>query len=272
MDNKIYELSDNDFTNLVKSCLNISEVLFKLGYTTTGNSWGYSLIRRRMEELGLSGKTFRGKEALIKKSTENKIDSKKLLCTGSKHNRSVLKRFILKNKLLPYNCAICGIKRWKGKELSLELDHINGINNDNRLENLRFLCPNCHSQTITYGARNSNITEGYYEVNKELQDLIINAYIALKSMRKVSRKYNINLKAVRQVLSENGLTKPNQHYVIQYDLQGNELNRFGSIAECCNWLMENNIVRTRLIKTCRNTLLRNVNKSLGEYYFKILDA
>ena len=91
-------------------------------------------------------------------------------------------------------------------------------------------------------------------------------------MRKVSRKYNINLKAVRQVLSENGLTKPNQHYVIQYDLQGNELNRFGSIAECCNWLMENNIVRTRLIKTCRNTLLRNVNKSLGEYYFKILDA
>lgn len=62
MDNKIYELSDNDFTNLVKSCLNISEVLFKLGYTTTGNSWGYSLIRRRMEELGLSGKTFRGKK------------------------------------------------------------------------------------------------------------------------------------------------------------------------------------------------------------------
>ena len=49
-----------------------------------------------------------------------------------------------------YKCACCGIDAWRGIELVLHVDHINGIHNDNRLENVRFLCPNCHSQTATY--------------------------------------------------------------------------------------------------------------------------
>ncbi|MBA4064498.1 MAG: HNH endonuclease [Isosphaera sp.] len=52
-----------------------------------------------------------------------------------------------------YRCGVCGIDEWRGKPLSLHLDHINGVSNDNRFENLRFLCPNCHSQTETYCKR-----------------------------------------------------------------------------------------------------------------------
>ncbi|HUQ05326.1 MAG TPA: HNH endonuclease signature motif containing protein [Kofleriaceae bacterium] len=50
----------------------------------------------------------------------------------------------------PYRCALCGISEWCGKSLVLHVDHINGVHNDQRLENLRLLCPNCHSQTDTY--------------------------------------------------------------------------------------------------------------------------
>jgi 5-methylcytosine-specific restriction endonuclease McrA len=68
--------------------------------------------------------------------------------------RASVRKRIIKENLLPYECNECGIKEWKGKALSLHLDHINGMNGDNRIENLRFLCPNCHSLTETYTGKN----------------------------------------------------------------------------------------------------------------------
>jgi hypothetical protein len=66
-------------------------------------------------------------------------------------------RMIRDHNLLPSQCSECGIfSKWNGKELTLHVDHINGVNSDNRIENLRCLCPNCHSQTATYGSRNKN--------------------------------------------------------------------------------------------------------------------
>jgi 5-methylcytosine-specific restriction endonuclease McrA len=57
-------------------------------------------------------------------------------------------------ELYGYKCAVCGISDWLGLPLTLQVDHINGVNDDNRIENLRLLCANCHSQTDTFGARN----------------------------------------------------------------------------------------------------------------------
>lgn len=52
-----------------------------------------------------------------------------------------------------YACGICGLSEWRGLALTLHVDHVNGLHYDKRLENLRILCPNCHSQTPTYGNR-----------------------------------------------------------------------------------------------------------------------
>lgn len=73
-----------------------------------------------------------------------------------KRTNQTLKRYILKYGLIDYVCSICSLEdRWMENPLTLQLDHINGIPTDNRIENLRFLCPNCHSQTETYCGRNS---------------------------------------------------------------------------------------------------------------------
>jgi hypothetical protein len=77
-----------------------------------------------------------------------------LLTKGKYRSVCTLKKRLIKEGILSNECAICGLKPiWNGKSLSLQLDHINGDNADNRLQNLRILCPNCHTQTETWGAK-----------------------------------------------------------------------------------------------------------------------
>jgi 5-methylcytosine-specific restriction endonuclease McrA len=70
---------------------------------------------------------------------------------------SHVKRRLLREGLLENKCQECGLDAWRGKPISIQIDHINGNNKDNRLENLRMLCPNCHSQTDTFGVRNRKL-------------------------------------------------------------------------------------------------------------------
>lgn len=69
-------------------------------------------------------------------------------------NRQNVKKRLLKVGLLDNRCQRCGLTEWLGRPLVIQIDHINGDRSDHRLENLQMLCPNCHSQTPTYGARN----------------------------------------------------------------------------------------------------------------------
>jgi hypothetical protein len=68
--------------------------------------------------------------------------------------RSTVKRHLLQAGILSNVCEECGLTEWRGKPICIQVDHRNGIGDDHRIENLRMLCPNCHSQTDTFGARN----------------------------------------------------------------------------------------------------------------------
>jgi 5-methylcytosine-specific restriction endonuclease McrA len=83
-----------------------------------------------------------------------KIPTEQILVENSTYVWShSLKKRLLKEGLLHYHCYICGLVEWQGKRISLQLDHKNGIKTDCRLENLRLLCPNCHSQTETFAGK-----------------------------------------------------------------------------------------------------------------------
>ena len=76
-----------------------------------------------------------------------------------RRNRVNLKQRLIAAGLKEPHCEICGIESWQGRPLSLALHHVNGVGDDNRLENLQLLCPNCHSQTDTFAGRNARARE-----------------------------------------------------------------------------------------------------------------
>ena len=272
MENKIYKLSDEQFVELLKKSSTISEVLFKLGYTVKGNSWGYSQVKRRMDDLNLDYSIFKGKSAVIKKGKLNNVKKEDILKENCKHQRTVLRRYIIKNNLIPYKCAICGCTEWQGKTLSLEIDHINGINNDNRLENLRFLCPNCHSQTSTYGSRNQQLNSSEYDIPDDLRKMIEDKYDEVKSVKKVSSILGIRRCIVTKIVNESGQKHSNQKYIIRYDKDWNELARYGSLVEAAKALIEANEVKTKRVKTCTRTIMYNKDNFWLNSHWKILDG
>jgi hypothetical protein len=141
---------------IVKSSLSYAEVLRHLGLKQTGGS--QSNIKRLVQKYGISTDHFLGQSRNQgdkhlggpRKSTAEEVLV--LRDPLAQHEKPYKLRRAMIEIGIPFRCAMCGIEAvWNGKALMLTIDHINGHRNDNRRENLRFLCPNCHSQTPTFG-------------------------------------------------------------------------------------------------------------------------
>jgi 5-methylcytosine-specific restriction endonuclease McrA len=144
-----------DVERLVKESTNWSEVMRGLSLATSGNTKKY--IQKYCSDNDIDTSHFtgqrwaKGKKNVFKQGFEA-IPLEEILVENSTYTWSRN----LKNKLIAVGlkkseCESCGLSKWLGKPMPLQLDHVNGNRTDNRIDNLKILCPNCHCLTPTWG-------------------------------------------------------------------------------------------------------------------------
>jgi hypothetical protein len=143
------DISDEDFALIVQHSTSFTDVARSCGYANIGGA-SIAIVKKRIERQQLSIQHF-ARKTIVKRSAEN------VFIKDSTADQATLRRYYLQGNYTEYKCSICGQEPfWNGKELTLTLDHINGINNDDRLENLRWVCPNCDRQLDTFAGKNKH--------------------------------------------------------------------------------------------------------------------
>jgi Zn finger protein HypA/HybF involved in hydrogenase expression len=163
--------TDEQFIEAVQNSKSIANVLRCIGLEDRNAGSNYYTVKENVKRLNLNTDHWVGQahnkgthlNGTKKYKTEDILIENSPYSSGATSN---LKKRLIKEGILESKCNVCGMSNiWQGKELVLVLDHVNGIKNDNRRENLRLICPNCNSQTATFAGKNSKINRFTKEVH-----------------------------------------------------------------------------------------------------------
>jgi hypothetical protein len=145
--------TDQEILDAVSTSRSLAQVMAKLKLRPGGNQ---SRLKRRIQDLDLDTSHFVGQGWRLgdHRPPVPAAPLDEVLVIGTLRKTSHLRRRLIKEGLKEARCEMCGLDSWNGGPIPLELDHINGVRDDNRLSNLRVVCPNCHALTATYRGRN----------------------------------------------------------------------------------------------------------------------
>src|SRR3954454_18655039 len=142
--------SEEEVRAAVEASLSYAEVMRRLGLRAAGGN--HRTIRKYVEDVWrISTEHFDARPARGAAPSPPAVPLTQVLVASSTYHRGHLKRRLLAEGLKQPECEMCGQGEvWRGRRMSMVLDHINGVHDDHRLENLRILCPNCNATLDTH--------------------------------------------------------------------------------------------------------------------------
>jgi 5-methylcytosine-specific restriction endonuclease McrA len=147
--------SDLDLCAAVKSSVTFAQVLRKLNLKLAGGN--YITVKQKIKKLNLDISHFTGQGHSKGRELGPKVPLQDYLSNKRRINSHALRLKLLKHNVFMHKCYGCHLTTWLDKPIPLELEHINGNNQDNSLNNLTLLCPNCHALTSTYRGKNKKV-------------------------------------------------------------------------------------------------------------------
>ena len=140
---------------ILQSAVNNSRSLRQVVINLQANPHGSMVahIKNRIKKYNIDISHFSGQSWSKGKLAYNKLEPNKILTNNIFRPHHQLKRALIEIGI-KHECQVCKIKEWNSKPLNLQIDHIHGNNTNNNKDNLRFICPNCHSQTDNFCAKN----------------------------------------------------------------------------------------------------------------------
>lgn len=145
------EYTEENLKKLCKDSYSYAEVLRKSGRAVAGGA--YETLKKKIKEYNVDVSHFSGQGWKKTKMEPDEL----VFVKNSLRTSSCIRKRILMKKLIPYICSGCGNNgKWLGKEMPLQLHHIDGDSTNNELNNLTFLCPNCHCITDNWGGKNKS--------------------------------------------------------------------------------------------------------------------